>query len=131
LYGRKRVMGKVRILVLDDDTEILQLIRRTLEMEGYNVDAFPDGDSALTFLKKKKEDLILLDIMMPGIDGYQVLRQIRQDYNIPVIMLTAISDVDAIEKSVELGADGYITKPFRTEELLARVRAILRRSQPK
>jgi DNA-binding response OmpR family regulator len=124
-------MEKARILVLDDDIEVLNIIERTLEMEGYAVDAFSKGDSALTCLKKKKTDLILLDIMMPGVDGYQVLRQIRRDYNIPVIMLTALSDVEAIEKSVDLGADGYITKPFRTDELLARVRAIMRRSQPK
>ena len=124
-------MKKQRILIVDDDKEILQIVKRTLELEGYIVDVATDGYIAVTKLRKGNPALILLDIMMPGLDGYQVLDRIRRHSNVPVIMLTALGEVSALEKSVDLGADGYITKPFRTEELLARVRAVLRRSKPK
>ena len=124
-------MKKERILIVDDDREILQIVKRTLELEGYTVDVATDGYIAVTRLRKRNPALVLLDIMMPGLDGYQVLDRIRRHSNVPVIMLTALGEVSALEKSVDLGADGYITKPFRTEELLARIKAVLRRSKPK
>ena len=120
----------MRVLLVDDDKELLRIIKRTLELEGYCVDTANGGQPAVTQLKTCKPDLILLDIMMPGMDGYEVLEHIRKSSGVPVLMLTALGEVDAIEKSLSLGADGYIIKPFRSEELVARVKAMMRRSKP-
>lgn len=116
------------IMVIDDDPEMLQLLRRTFEVEGYGVILAADGASAVMLLSDCKPDLIILDIMMPGPDGYMVLKNIRQSYNIPVIMLTAKRDVTSLKKALALGADAYVKKPFRPKELVARVRAKLRRA---
>lgn len=124
-------MNRIRVFVIDDDREILQVIRRTLELEGYVVEVASGGEIGIANFQKWNPDLILLDIMMPGADGYQVLQQIRQRSVVPVVMLTSLDEVAALEKSVDLGADGYITKPFRSGELVARVRAVLRRSRLK
>ena len=118
------------IMVVDDELAILRLLSRTLEGEGYNVATAPDGESALSQLADYKPDLILLDIMMPGLNGFEVLDIIRKSSNIPVIMLTARQEVTAIRDALVLGADDYIKKPFGTLELLARVRAKLRRAEP-
>ena len=118
------------IMVIDDDPEMLQLLRRTFEVEGYGVILVADGASAVMLLRDCKPDLIILDIMMPGPDGYMVLKDIRQSYNIPVIMLTAKRDVTSLKKALALGADAYVKKPFRPKELVARVRAKLRRTNP-
>lgn len=116
------------IMVIDDDPEMLQLLRRTFEMEGYDVVLAADGVSGMALLRDRKPDLLILDIMMPGPDGYIVLERIRQSYDIPVIMLTAKRDATSLEKALALGADDYVKKPFRPLELMARIRAKLRRA---
>jgi len=116
------------VMMIDDEPEMLQLLRRTFEMEGYDVILAADGASGMALLRDRKPDLIILDIMMPGPDGYIVLERIRQSYDIPVIMLTAKREATSLGKALALGADDYVKKPFRPLELVARVRAKLRRS---
>jgi diguanylate cyclase (GGDEF)-like protein len=121
-----------RILVVDDDPDILQFVRMNLELDGFRVDTAEGGQSALEQAAAQPPDLMLLDIMMPEIDGLTVLRRMRSDpptANIPVIILTARSLAEDRVKGLDLGADDYITKPFDLEELVARVRTVLRRSQ--
>lgn len=116
-----------RILVADDGTEIRDVLRLYLEKEGYEVVEAADGPEALRLLKQEKIDLAILDIMMPGLDGYRVLRNIREESNLPVLMLSAKgSDSDKI-LGLDLGADDYITKPFVPLEAVARVKSNLRR----
>jgi len=119
---------KSHVLIVDDNQEMLQIIKRTLELEGFSADVASDGNSALALLKERKPDLVLLDIVMPGMDGYQALYLIRQQSDVPVIMLTGVRETESIPRSLELGADDYIIKPFRTQEVLARIRAKLRRA---
>lgn len=123
-------MSKKKILVVDDEEHIIELIKFNLEKEGCIVITANSGDEALKLAKEKVPDLILLDLMLPGIDGLEVCKQIRQDKNIfhmPIIMITAKSEeIDKIA-GLELGADDYITKPFFVREMVARVKAILRR----
>lgn len=125
-------MATQRILMVDDDKEIVRVVRGYLEQAGYEVLAAYDGDSALYVLRSAHPDLLLLDLMLPQRDGWELTRIIRADttlVNIPIIMLTArIEDTDKI-LGLELGADDYITKPFNPREVLARVRAQLRRTQ--
>jgi len=116
------------IMVVDDNQEMLRMLKRTLELEGYDVATAADGSSALALLEEWKPDLVILDIMMPGLDGFQVLDLIRQRSNIPVIMLTARREVTTLRDALALGADDYVRKPFATRELVARVRAKLRRA---
>jgi len=116
------------ILVVDDDQAILRLLKRTLEPEGFGVVIASNGRSALALLEEHKPDLIILDIMMPGLDGFQVLDLIRQRSNIPVIMLTARGEVTSLNEALGLGADDYVRKPCSTRELLARIGAKLRRA---
>ncbi len=116
------------IMVVDDEQAILRLLNRTLEPEGYGVVAANNGETALDLLEKHKPDLIILDVMMPGLDGFQVLDRIRQRSNVPVIMLTARREVTTVRDALALGADDYVRKPFHTRELLARIRAKLRRA---
>lgn len=116
-----------RILVVDDETEIRDVLRLYLEKEGYEVVEAADGPEALRLLKQEKIDLAILDIMMPRLDGYRVLRNIREESNLPVLMLSAKgSDSDKI-LGLDLGADDYITKPFVPLEAVARVKSNLRR----
>jgi len=117
-----------RIMVVDDEQTILSLLKRILEPEGYEAVVAADGRSALALLEERKPDLVLLDIMMPGLDGFQTLERIRQRSNIPVIMLTAKCEVTTVRDTLGLGADDYVRKPFHTRELLARIRAKLRRA---
>ena len=117
------------ILVVDDDQEILRILKRTLELEGYAVATAIDGKSAVTLMEKRAPDLIILDIVMPELDGFQVLDLIRQRCNIPVIMLTAKSEVTTVRDALALGADDYVRKPFCTQVLVARVQAKLRRTK--
>ena len=116
------------IMVVDDDLEMLRLLERTLELEGYGVTIAANGVSALMLFRDREPDLVILDIMMPGPDGFQVLDSIRQRSNVPVIMLTAKYEVTLPEKALGLGADDYVRKPFRPLELVARVQAKLRRA---
>lgn len=115
------------ILAVDDEEYVLQVIKRTLEPEGYVVTTAADGSSALASLFEHQPDLVLLDIKLPDTNGYQVLERIREMSDVPVIMLTAVLEVASIQQSLDLGADDYIRKPFRPRELIARVRAKLRR----
>lgn len=121
-----------RILVVDDDKEIVRLVRSYLEKAGYEVFAAYDGESALHTLRREKPDLLVLDLMLPDRDGWDITRLIRNDDSLadtPIIMLTArVEDSDKIV-GLEIGADDYITKPFNPREVVARVRALLRRSQ--
>ncbi len=114
------------ILVIDDDPNMLKLVEITLEREGYDVILAIDGGVGINLLKETKPDLVLLDIMMSGIDGYEVLERIRRESNVPVIMMTAVRDVDSAVKSLGLGADDYVRKPFNPKELIARVRTKLK-----
>jgi len=116
-----------RILVVDDDVDMLELLQLALEQGGYQVLTVESGEQALNIFSSFKPDLVILDIIMPESDGYQVLTKIREFSNIPVIILTAIQDPTAVAQSLSLGADDYIRKPFSLQEFLARVRAKLRR----
>ncbi|MDP2744444.1 MAG: response regulator [Dehalococcoidia bacterium] len=120
---------KTHILVVDDEQSILQMLRKTLELEGFAITVAVNGNSALALLAEQAPDLVLLDIRMPGLNGYQVLERIRESSNVPVIMLTAVREQTAAERSLGLGADDYITKPFITPVLIARIRAKLRRAR--
>jgi two-component system response regulator MprA len=122
---------EMNILVVDDDLEILSLLRRGLIYEGYTVDTASEGTEALTKVREKAPDLVILDVMMPGLDGIEVSRRIRQAGNIPIMMLTAKGMVTDRIAGLDGGADDYMVKPFSFDELLARIRALLRRSQPK
>ncbi|NLG87161.1 MAG: response regulator transcription factor [Firmicutes bacterium] len=118
-----------KILVVDDEEHILELLRYNLEREGYVVCLAKDGNQALKVAEKERPDLVILDLMLPGIDGLEVCRILRQISNVPIMMLTAKRGKMDIILGLELGADDYVTKPFRLRELLARVRAILRRGR--
>jgi diguanylate cyclase (GGDEF)-like protein len=121
-----------RILVVDDDPDILQFVQMNLELDGFRVDVADGGQAALEKAAERPPDLMLLDIMMPEIDGLTVLRRMRSDpstASVPVIILTARSLAEDRVKGLDLGADDYITKPFDLEELVARVRTVLRRSR--
>jgi two-component system alkaline phosphatase synthesis response regulator PhoP len=121
-----------RVLVVDDDTEIVRLLRAYLERAGYEVLAAYDGEMALHILRRESPDLVILDLMLPDRDGWDLTRVVRGDAKlarIPIIMLTArVEDQDKI-LGLELGADDYVTKPFNPREVMARVRAVLRRAQ--
>ena len=119
---------KQRILLIDDDQNISHLIRLYLEKEGYAVTECDRGDTGLAAFKRQPPSLVLLDVMLPGIDGLQVLKEMRKLGKIPVIMLTARDETIDKVLGLELGADDYITKPFENKELVARVKAVLRRS---
>ncbi len=116
------------IMVVDDEPVILTLLNRTLEPEGYGVITADNGRTALNLLEEHGPDLVILDIMMPGINGFQVLDLIRQRSNVPVIMLTGRTEVATLRDALVLGADDYVRKPFHTQELRARIRAKLRRA---
>ncbi len=118
-----------RILVVDDEANIVDLARLYLEREGFRVEAASDGAQALERIREQQPDLVVLDIMLPEVDGFEVCRRVRAESDLPIIMLTARDDdVDKIV-GLELGADDYMTKPFNPRELVARVKAILRRAE--
>ncbi len=120
--------GKTSILLVDDDPQLIRLVRANLESLGYKVRVALEARSALELIDKEMPDMIILDIMLPEIDGYELCRRIREFSTIPIIMLTAkVEDADKI-KGLKLGADDYLTKPFSAQELLARVEAVLRRT---
>lgn len=120
---------KQKIMVVDDDPNIRQLISLYLEKEGFEVMAADRGDEALRLFRATPPNLILLDIMLPGMDGWQVCREVRKISNIPVIMLTAKDETFDKVLGLELGADDYIVKPFDMKELVARIKAVIRRFQ--
>ncbi len=100
------------IVAVDDEPTILRVLKRILEPEGYEVILASDGSSALALLDERKPDLVILDIMMPGLDGFQVLDSIRERFDVPVIMLTARCEQELLVKALEIGADDYVRKPF-------------------
>ncbi len=120
-------MKEANILVVDDQEEILNLLGKYLEREGYNVDMASDGEEGLICFKKKKYDLIILDVMMPKVDGIEVCKKLRNETNAPIIMLTAKDDEIDKVLGLRIGADDYITKPFSMNEFVARINAHLRR----
>lgn len=122
---------KNKILIVDDDLNICELLRLYLEKEGFETVVANDGEQAVDLALKKQPDLILLDIMLPKLDGWQVCREIRKTMDTPIIMITAKGEVFDKILGLELGADDYVTKPFDTKEVVARVKAVLRRSNDK
>jgi len=117
-----------RILIVDDDTNICELLRLYIEKEGFEAAIANDGTAAVKMFDSFNPDLMLLDIMLPGLDGWQVCREIRKKSSCPIIMLTAKGEVFDKVLGLELGADDYVTKPFETKEVIARINAVLRRS---
>ena len=122
---------KQRILIVDDDENIADLISLYLTKECFDTKMVHDGESAIEAFNSYEPNLILLDLMLPGIDGYEVCREIRKTSNVPIIMLSAKGETFDKVLGLELGADDYIIKPFDSKELVARVKAVLRRSSPK
>ena len=124
-------MTKTRILVIDDEDLVCRLLEAMLVPEGFDVALAHDGTEGLEKVKESSPDLILLDIKMPGLNGFEVLRIVREQYDIPVIMLTAVREVTSVRDAIDVGADDYVTKPFNKAVLLARIKAKLRRTKPK
>jgi DNA-binding response OmpR family regulator len=117
------------IMVIDDESSVTIVLDRILTAEGFKVTVANNGPAALDLLNNVEPDLIMLDIKMPGMDGYQTLEKIRDKYDdVPVIMLTAIPDAASVNKTINLRADDYVRKPFRTAELVARIKVKLRRA---
>lgn len=120
-------MLKTKILVVEDDRTLLDILSYNLKKEGYEVLVAGDGINALEIARSNKPDLLILDVMLPGLDGFEICRILRNEMTVPILMLTAkVEEIDKIV-GLELGADDYMTKPFSFRELLARVRALLRR----
>src|SRR5712671_6372907 len=120
---------KITILTADDDPQLLRLVTRNLQLEGYDVLAVSDGQQALTRIEQEVPDLVLLDVMMPKMDGFTVCHRVREFSTVPIIIVTARGQDQDKVRGLDLGADDYLTKPFSVDELLARVRAVIRRSQ--
>lgn len=123
--------GKTKVLVIDDDVNICELIRLYLEKDGYEVQTVYNGKSGIEAFSEFTPSIVILDIMLPGIDGWQVCRELRKVSNIPIIMLTAKGETFDKVLGLELGADDYMVKPFEPKELVARVKAVLRRYERK
>lgn len=117
------------ILVVDDETRIARMIRMNLEHDGYEVIEANSGQQALDMVRSRMPNLVILDVMMPGLDGYETLQILREISQVPVIMLTAKSEEEDRIRGLELGADDYVTKPFSPRELMSRVKAVLRRTE--
>ena len=121
-------MSKSKILIVDDDINICELLRIYLEKDGFETEVVTNGINAVDVFNAVSPDLVLLDIMLPGLDGWQICREIRKTSQTPIIMLTAKGETFDKVLGLELGADDYITKPFETKEVIARIKAVLRRS---
>ena len=119
----------IKVLIADDDFNICDLLRMYLEKEGYEVQAASDGAQAVSIFSTFQPDIVILDVMMPRLDGWQTLREIRKSSEVPIIMLTAKGETFDKVLGLELGADDYVVKPFDTKELIARIKAILRRTE--
>ena len=119
-----------RILVVEDEEDIASFIKRGLLLKGYEVAVADDGETALKLFREQVPDLVLLDLMLPDLDGVEVCRRVRAASDVPVIILTALDSVSHKVEGLEVGADDYVTKPFSFEELIARIRAALRRKAP-
>ena len=123
-------MATEKILIVDDEANICELLRLYLEKEGYITEVVNDGNTAISVFETFKPDMVLLDIMLPGLDGWQICREIRKTSTTPIIMLTAKGEVFDKVLGLELGADDYIVKPFEPKEVIARIKAIFRRVCP-
>ena len=121
---------KARVLVVDDDPAVLSGLRRALVLEGYDVDVAEDGETALAVAQDQSPDLVVLDVMLPGLDGMTVCQRLRARATTPILMLTARDTVHDRVAGLDSGADDYLVKPFALDELLARTRALLRRAYP-
>lgn len=119
-----------RILVVDDDPRLAASVRRALVYEGYQVETAPDGPTAFAIVRDRVPDLVILDVMLPVIDGLEICRRLRAASDLPILMLTALDAIDARVDGLDSGADDYLVKPFAYEELQARVRSLLRRRSP-
>src|SRR4051794_19912195 len=128
-YENRMMQRKANILAVDDDPRLLRLVRVNLERAGFVVNTASNGAAALEQMAAEPPDAVVLDITMPGIDGFALTQQIREISNVPIIMLTAMSEQSQKVRGLEIGADDYLTKPFDPDELVARIRALLRRSQ--
>lgn len=126
---QNEIQDRERILVVDDEASIRRILETRLKMVGYEVITAADGEEALEAFNKSNPDLVILDVMMPKLDGYGVTREIRKTADVPIIILTALGDVSERITGLELGADDYVIKPFSPKELEARVKAVLRRTQ--
>lgn len=124
-------MKEETILLVDDDPVILKLVSANLKIRGFNVITAENGEIALNVLEETTPDLVLLDLLMPKIDGTEVCRRLRKSSSIPIIILTAAGEANKMIELLNLGADDYITKPFGIEELMARIRSVLRRKKVK
>ncbi len=124
-------MSARKILVVDDEKRIVDIVKAYLEREGFQVIVAYDGESALTLARGQSPDLIILDLMLPEVSGWDVCRTLRKESNVPIIMLTAREEVTDKIVGLELGADDYVTKPFDPKELMSRVKAVLRRFESK
>src|SRR6266699_5315160 len=120
---------KTTIVAADDDPQLLRLMMRNLQFEGYEVIPASNGQQALEEIEEQVPDLVLLDVMMPKMDGFTVCQRVREFSTVPIIIVTARGQDQDKVRGLDLGADGYLTKPFSVDELLARVRAVLRRAQ--
>jgi two-component system, OmpR family, response regulator MprA len=118
------------VLVVDDDPKITQLLRRALQLEGYDVRTAASGAAGLEEARNHEPDLVILDVLMPGLDGLEVCRRLRASGETPILLLTAKDEIEDRVRGLDSGADDYLVKPFALEELLARVRALLRRHEP-
>ena len=127
--GRRTPHMSNKILVVDDDLNICELLKLYLENEGYTAYVANDGQAAVDMFNEKSPDLVLLDIMLPKMDGWQVCREIRKTSSVPIIMLTAKGETFDKVLGLELGADDYVTKPFDSKEVMARIKAVLRRAK--
>jgi len=125
----KNEFDRRKILIVDDEERMVRFIRLNLEHDGFLVSEAFNGKEALQQLREESPDLILLDVMMPGLDGFEVLQMIREASKVPVLMLTAKGEEDDRVRGLELGADDYITKPFSPREMVSRVKAVLRRTE--
>jgi len=121
---------KERILIIEDDEAIVKILRRTLAYEGYQVDTALDGETGLAQAKDHRPDVVILDWMLPGMDGLEVCQRLRAGDAMPILMLTAKDTIHDRVQGLDAGADDYMVKPFELDELLARIRALLRRTQP-
>jgi|Transcript_39707 two-component system, OmpR family, response regulator RpaB len=122
-------MYSEKILIVDDELTIRQILETRLSIRGYNVVLAANGEEALDLFRKEEPNLVILDIMLPKIDGYEVCSEIRKESQVPIIMLTALGDISDRVMGLELGADDYVMKPFSPKELEARIRSVLRRTQ--
>jgi len=123
-------MAASRILVVEDDTRLAATLGRILEAEGYDAELAGDGNEALRRARERPFDLVVLDVMLPGLDGIAVCRRLRATGTVPILILTALGGTEERVRGLDSGADDYLAKPFANEELLARVRALLRRTTP-